>query len=111
MEIKDINDYTANPPRPPHNHPNSLEPDEGAAISCSSSSLHTLLDNKHISDQRVRFSWDILVVTTLNQSMVRSSAVGWGCGHTLVNVGESLLTSTLLEVSHQVTRMVNPLTI
>ena len=43
MEIKDINDYTANP--------HSLEPDEGAAISCSSSSLHTLmLDNKHISD-------------------------------------------------------------
>ena len=66
---------------------------------------------KHISDHRVRFSWDILVVTTLNQSMVRSSAVRWGCGHTLVNVGESLLTSTLLEVSHQVTRMVNPLTI
>ena len=84
-------------------------------ISCSSSSLHTLmLDNKHISDLVVDEGevWgDILVVTTLNQSMVRSSAVGWGCGHTLVNVGESLLTSTLLEVSHQVTRMVNPLTI
>ena len=49
MEIRDINDYTANPhPTPP---PHSLEPDEGAAISCSSSSLHTLmLDNKHISD-------------------------------------------------------------
>ena len=47
MEIKDINDYTA--PHPPN--PHSLEPDEGAAISCSSSSLHTLmLDNKHISD-------------------------------------------------------------
>ena len=52
MEIKDINYYTANPPPPPNHHnPHSLEPDEGAAISCSSSSLHTLmLDNKHISD-------------------------------------------------------------
>ena len=50
MEIKDINDYTASPPPPPTT-PHSLEPDEGAAISCSSSSLHTLmLDNKHISD-------------------------------------------------------------
>ena len=38
------------PPTPTHHTP-SLEPDEGAAISCSSSSLHTLmLDNKHISD-------------------------------------------------------------